>query len=486
MSNQKSLKGNIVLNIIYKLSSILFPILVYPYVSRVIMAENMGKVSFYNSLTNYIIMLGSLGISTYGVRVVAQLRDNKRSLSIAAKELLVINTAATGIALAVLFGAAFFSAKLKQNTILLAISCLQIVLAPFSMDWLYSGLEDYRYITTRSIAIKAISIVCIFTFVRQKDDFIIYAAINAFGYIGNYVFNLIHARKFIDIRIKAQLHFKKHINAVLILFASIMAVNIYTNVDTIMLGFINGDRAVGLYDVACKGKLVLLSLINAISAVLFPHLTHCLATGDLAAYNDILRKSIILVFDISIPMSLFFIFEAKDVILFLGGESYLDAVECMQILMPILIISGFSNITGNQILLPHGKDSAFLAAVIVGALVDVGLNVMLMPRYSLYGAAIATLIAELSQMLIQLTKSKEWLKGNVEWKELLKVILSAVTALLFVMLAPKSMTNSPVLHLIFYSFLFAAAYFCMLLLLKETFILELKSDLIRRLTKKAD
>ena len=306
MQKVSSLRKNAFLNIVYKLSSILFPLITYPYVSRILLADNLGRVSFFTSLTNYMLMIGSLGISTYGIRIVAKTRNNKRELSVVVKELLIINLVVTFIASLFLISSIIFVEKFQKNLLLMFISLCQILIAPLGMEWLYGGLEQYEYIAKRSITMKIISLIFIFLFVHEKEDYIIYAAILMLGYIGNYICNFVYSKKFIDYSIKQKWKLKRHLKAVLILFASILAINIYTNVDTLMLGFIKGDRAVGLYDVACKGKLVLLSLINAISTVLFPRLSYYLAEKDIVSYNKVLKKSISVIMGIAIPLSIFF------------------------------------------------------------------------------------------------------------------------------------------------------------------------------------
>ena len=190
---KRSLKVNATLNIIYKLSSIVFPIIVYPYVSRILLADNMGKVSFFTALTNYAMMIGSLGVSTYGVRATARVRDSKKELSITVKELMRLNFIVTLIVILVLLGTVPFVTRFRQNWPLLVVSCIQIMIAPFSMEWLYNGLEQYDYITRRAITIKVISLVLIFAFVHKRNDYIVYAAITAFGYVGNYIWNFIHS-----------------------------------------------------------------------------------------------------------------------------------------------------------------------------------------------------------------------------------------------------------------------------------------------------
>ena len=473
MQKKSSLQKNAMLNITYKLSSILFPLITYPYVSRILLADNIGKVSFFSSLTNYMMMVGSLGISTYGIRTIAKVRDNKKKLSVVTKELLSINLAVTCIVSLLLMISIIFIGKFQKNLPLIFISLGQILIAPFSMEWLYAGLEQYEYIAKRSISIKIISLVLIFLFIHKKDDYIVYAAILALGYVGNYVCNFIYSRKFVNYNSKEKLQVRQHLKAVLILFASILAINIYTNVDTVMLGFINDDRSVGLYDIACKGKLVLLSLINAISTVLFPRLSYYLAENDICSYNKVLKKSISTIMGIAIPLSMFFIIEAKDVVIFLGGYDYEDAALCMQILMPILIISGFSNITGNQILLPHGKDISYMKAVISGAIVDVVLNLVFMPKYSLYGAAFATLMAEIVQMLLQLWQAKKFLESNIDFLELLKITIACIVATTVTYILRIINSFSVIVNLIFGFIFYIIVYLFMLKIFRTKVVCEL-------------
>ena len=293
------------------------------------------------------------------------------------------------------------------------------------------------------------------------------------GYVGNYVCNFIYSRKFVNYNSKEKLQVRQHLKAVLILFASILAINIYTNVDTVMLGFINDDRSVGLYDIACKGKLVLLSLINAISTVLFPRLSYYLAENDICSYNKVLKKSISTIMGIAIPLSMFFIIEAKDVVIFLGGYDYEDAALCMQILMPILIISGFSNITGNQILLPHGKDISYMKAVISGAIVDVVLNLVFMPKYSLYGAAFATLMAEIVQMLLQLWQAKKFLESNIDFLELLKITIACIVATTVTYILRIINSFSVIVNLIFGFIFYIIVYLFMLKIFRTKVVCEL-------------
>ncbi len=462
MTNRSSIKKNALLNIIYKLSSMIFPLIVYPYVSRILLADNLGKVAFFSNVTSYGLLLGSIGISTYGIRAVAKVRDNKAKLSKTVKELFLINSIITGIVLIALAVSLIWVDKFRSNLYLLFISMAQIAIAPLSMEWLYGGLEEYSYITKRAILFKIISLFLIFGFVRTREDYIKYALILAVSSVGNYICNIAFSRKFIYFRVYEKLEFVKHLKPSLTLFASLLAISVYTSLDSVMLGFINGDNAVGLYDMAVKAKTVTLSLINSISGVLLPRLSYYVAQNAKKQYNETLKKSIRIIFMIAIPLTVLFEIEARDVIIILGGNNYIGAVPCMRIIMPILLISGFSNITGNQILIPHGLDKYYTKAVVCGAITDIVLNILLMPRYSIYGAALATLIAEFIQMLVQSYYSRSYLKKRFDMTCMKRIVVSTLIAGIMVCMIKYIFIFHPFINILLYSFIFLGMYIAFL------------------------
>ncbi|WP_051541827.1 flippase [Clostridium lundense] len=468
----KSIKYNAILNIIYNITNIIFPLITFPYVSRILLTDGTGKVSFFTSIATYATMFASLGISTYGIRATAKVRDNKKELSKLVQELLGINLISTISVLAILIFSAFFVDKFQEEPILFFINCIIVTTAGIGLNWLYSGLEEYEYITKRSIVFKLISLVMVFAFVHERQDYIIYAAITAFSTIGSYICNFYYAHRIISFKLCDDLEFKKHFRPMVYLFASILAVSMYTNLDTVMLGFINGDTEVGLYTVAVKAKWLLLTTVNAISTVLLPRLSYYINEEKFDEFNRILKKSISTIIIIAIPLTFYFIIEAKDTILILGGLGYLNAVKCMQIIMPILLISGFSNITGNQILIPLGKDNCFMVAVVIGAVIDFILNLLLMPRYGCIGAAVATLMAEITQMIIQSWYARKYILHNINYKTIIKTIIATAIAVVFTLVLNNYLNVNALLSLIILGVAFFTTYGTILFILREPLVYE--------------
>lgn len=474
---ENSIKRNAFFNVVYTIVNMVFPLITYPYVTRVLSAVGMGKVSFFSSVSNYAIMFGSLGISTYGIRAVAKVRDDGKKLSKVTSELFWLNIIITVIVIFFLIATVPFIDKFSGDFFLLFINTVVIMSTPFGLNWLYSGLEQYSYITRRNIFFKTVSLILVFLLVKRNADYLLYAALTAFSTVGACLCNLLYSRKFVKICIAKSLKFKYHLKPMLLLFASILAVSVYTNLDTIMLGFINGDREVGLYTVATKVKWLLLSAVNAVSAVMLPRLSNYINNKKIDRYNQILKKSVSFIFLVTIPLAVYFILEAGDSILFLGGENYKDAIVCMKVLMPILVISGFSNITGNQILIPQGRDLQFMCALIIGAIVDVILNTLLMPCFGCIGAAMATLLAELTQMLIQCHYTQNDIRGTVEKNTIFKGIISTFIAAAGVIIFKGIINLNIFLRLFLTATVFFSTYGWCLLILKEKNVMEIMGQM---------
>lgn len=469
----RSVRRNAVLNITITCSNMLFPLLVFPYVSRVLQVDNMGRVSFFTSVAGYAVLVASLGLSTYGIRAVARVRDDREALIKTVQELLYMNLIVTAAVITLMLGSALFVDKFKEELTLLFANAVLVLSAPFGMSWLFAGLEQYEYIAKRTLFFKALSLIMIFMLVREPADYTVYAWITICSSAGSNICNFIYAGRFVTYIPRKNLQFKKHLKPMILLFASALAVNIYTNLDTVMLGFISGDVQVGLYTVAVHVKTVLLALVNAVSAVLLPRLSYYYSEKKEDALNHLLRKSISVIFMLSVPITLFFILTAKEWILLFGGQSYLGAVPCMQLIMPVLLISGFSNVTGNQILIPAGKDSCFMKAVASGAVLDLCLNALLMRPLGGVGAALATLLAELLQMMIQLYYAHTYILANIRWKTLINITVSALAASLLLLIV-RCMADFHVwLEMAVFSMVFFGTYGGCILGLREPAALEM-------------
>lgn len=479
--NIRSIKINVILNVLYTLMNAIFPLITYPYVSRVLSAVGIGRVNFFSQIANYCTMLAALGIGTYGIRAVARTRFDHEKLSKVVKELLYINIFLTFIVMLLYLIIAIILPQFRSNLPLVLINAIAIATAPFSLDWMYSGLEQYSYITKRDFIFKIISIIAIFLFVKTKSNYAIYAFILMGANLGTTICNFLYAREIINFSAKGRLNYKQHIKPMLTLFASIFAINVYFSLDTIMLGFIRGDRQVGLYTTAVKVENVLLSVVNAISIALLPRLSAYIQEKKYTEFNAILKKSISIIMAINLSLCIFFIITAHECVLILGGNSFSDATLSMQLLMPILVISGFSNITGNQILIPKEEEKYYTFAVSIGAVMDIIINCFLMKPFGATGASLATLLAECTQMSIQLYFCRKEIKRNINFRSLLKIVVSVIVATIALFAIRHYILDIPLLiNMVIQAVVFFGVVLLALLILKEENIVEIVTELIHR------
>ena len=305
------------------------------------------------------------------------------------------------VAYVILFFALAFVPRLQGDRTLYLIISLNIIFTCIGIEWMYRGLEEYTYITVRSIIFKFIALVAMFAFIHQKSDYLIYGGISIFAASASSILNFINARKHIYMHPVGGYQLRRHLKPVLIFFAMSIATTVYTNLDTVMLGFIKTDTDVGYYNAAVKIKGILVSIVTSLGAVLLPRASYYVEKGDLADLRRLSSKALDFVLVVACPLALYFILFAKEGIRFLSGPAYGGAVLPMQWIQPTIIFIGLTNILGLQILVPLGKEKYVLYSEIAGAVTDFGINMLLIPRLASTGASIGTLAAEFVVFVVQ-------------------------------------------------------------------------------------
>ena len=468
----QSIKINFVMNSILTMSSFIFPLITFPYVSRILLPSGIGKVSLATSVITYFTMFAQLGIPTYGIRACAKVRDNRKELTKVSQELLIISIIMSAISYMILFILLFSVSKFRCEKELYVILSFTILLTAIGMEWLYKALEQYTYITMRSVIFKFIALIAMFFLVHKQTDYVVYGGITIFAASASNILNLFNAYKYINLKPVGNYNFKRHIKPVLIFFAMSCATTIYTNLDTVMLGFMTTDADVGYYNAAVKIKVILVSVVTSLGTVLLPRASYYIQMGELKEFRRITRKALNFVFLMAMPLMLYFIYFAKEGIFFLSGDNYVGAIIPMQVIMPTLLLIGITNILGIQILVPTGREKIVLYSEIVGAIVDVIINALLIPVYASTGAAIGTLIAEFAVFFVQIYILRDEILDAFRYIPYVKIII----ALLFgsiISLGVKMLNVGCFFSLIISSILFFGSYGVVLLILKEELIFEI-------------
>ena len=479
MAQKHSLKLNFVMNAILTMSSFIFPLISYPYVSRILLPEGTGKVSFATSLIAYFIMFAQLGIPTYGVRACSRVRDDRQALTRTAQELLIINLIMTALSYTALFLALLFVPRLRAERTLYLLVSLSMIFNTIGMEWLYKALEQYTYITVRSIAFKIVALIAMFVLIHSREDYVIYGGITILASSASGICNFVHARRFISLRPVGGYRFRPHLKAVAVFFAMACASTVYTNLDTVMLGFMTSDETVGYYNAAVRIKSILVSIVTSLGAVLLPRASYYVERGEMDRFRQITRKALNFVFLAAVPMMIYFMVFARQGIFLLSGENYAGAVRPMQWIMPTLLFIGLSNVLGIQILVPLNREKVVLWSIIAGAAVDVVLNVALIPQYGASGAAAATSVAELVVLAVQffvLGKEATGAFAAVSFGKLLPALVVGVAAASWVLL----MQWGSFVTLLLSGILFFGSYLAMLLVLKEEMVKQLLLQLLKR------
>lgn len=483
MKKEKSLTVNFIMNIILSMSAFIFPLITFPYVSRVLLPIGTGKVSFANSIIAYFALFAQLGIPTYGIRACAIVRDDKEKLTKTVQELLIINTIISVLVYIVFIIALFTVPKMRSDSTLFLITSTTIFFNVIGVEWLYKALEQYSYITIRSIIFKFIGLILMFILVKNSSDYVWYGFITIFAASASNIFNFINLHKYVSLKPVGNYNFKVHLKAVTIFFAMSCATTIYTNLDSVMIGFIKGATENGYYNAAVRIKSILVSIVTSLGAVLLPRASYYLENNYIDEFKKISKKAINFVILISIPMMIYFIMFAKESILFLAGDSYAKSIAPMQIIMPTLLFIGLTNIMGIQMLVPLGKEKYVLYSEIAGALIDLVLNALLIPRYGAAGAAVGTLVAEVVVWIVQFKYLKNDIIPIFKTIRYPLILLAAVISAAVAGLT-KILDWHPFFILVVSAILYFGIYFLVLIIGKEELILELKDKFLGRIVRK--
>ena len=406
-----SLKVNSILNIIKTCSSIVFPLITFPYVSRVLLPDNIGKVSFAQSYVSYFALIAALGLATHAIRECATVRNDKDELSNVASQLFSINLITTVFSYVVLFVSLFLYKDLDNYVELILIESISIFATTVGADWLNSAMEDFKYITIRTILFQLVSLILVLLFVRTQDDYYNYAIISVLSSAGANITNIWYRRKYCKIRFTFHINWKKNIPPVAFLFAMQLSITIFNNADVTMLGLMKGDYQVGLYSTAHKMNRIVSQVVQSLSLVIIPRLTVYFNNNDFINANKLLRKVLGFNLTLGLPCVVGVIMMANEIIFLIGGTEFMEAVPVIRVLILSLMFSLVGgSFLGNAILIPMKKEKYYMIICIITAVANVLLNILLIPKFAAVGASISTAFNGLLIMILLMFKVDKRIK----------------------------------------------------------------------------
>lgn len=394
----QSVKVNYILNLINTGTQMLFPLITFPYVCRVIEADGIGQINFFQSIISYISLFTCLGIPMYAIREIARDRSDVVQMNRTAMEILLLHSMLTLVGYAIVAILCLTVPQIQVNIPLFLILSLTIFFTAIGCEWFYRGIEDFKYITIRGLVIKTVSVVLLFIFVKSKTDLLYYGCYTVFGVLGGNIFNFFRLRKYIHREniIFSELHIKRHVKPVLKVFSFSVVTSIYLQLNTVLLGFLKNALAVGYFAAATKVMQMLLTMSACLGSVMMPRASHLIAENKEDEFNRLIQKSYDFTLAIALPMTIGLIFCAPSLITALCGVKFEHSILPSQIIAPIILMVAISNVFGIQVLFPKGKINIVTLCCGIGAVADLILNLCLIPFFSYIGTSIAYLGAEVA------------------------------------------------------------------------------------------
>lgn len=424
--NKKKLAQNAILNLIKTISSLIFPLITFPYISRILGVENLGAYNFSTSIISYFTLIAGLGISTYAIREGARYREDKKKLSEFSSEVFTINVIATVLAYLLMFVCIFLFDELRKYTSVILVLSVSIMFTTLGCEWIYNIYEDFKYITIRSIMFQVVSLILLFIFVRNANDLMAYSIITVMASSGANVVNIIARKKYLKIGLVFNKKLKKHLIPILVLFANSIATTIYINSDMTILGIISGDYYTGLYSVSTKVYTVIKTLLGAIIVVSIPHLVSLIGKNNLKEYRNTSSSILNVLLSFCVPTMIGIFCISKYIILILSGEEYVSATMSLQILSFALLFSIISWYYTSCVLIPFRKEKIVLAATTCSAIVNVVLNLILVPKFNINASAFTTLLAELISAIICYIYGRKYTQYRPPLNILISILVGSV------------------------------------------------------------
>lgn len=436
----------------------MFPLLTFPYLSRILGADGLGICNFIISYGQNYTIIAALGIPVYGIREIAKVGIDKEKRSKLFFEILSIHLFFTCLLLAIYLISIFLYADLREYKDLALLGGSLILINVFSIEWLFAGVNDFKYIAIRSVIIRALSVVAIFLFVKRRDDFSIYFLISVITIFFTAAVDVYSARKFITTKIALTVKgVLTHIKPVALLGVYMVLTSIYSVLPATLLGFMSTKSAVGYYYGANRIIRMVISFFSALITVMIPRLNLAVEEKQNEEYLSLINKALSAVITFGIPITLFVFLLADPIVMLLAGKNFVRSIIVIKIMSPIILIVAFAQIFVLLILSVNRKDQTMVLLSAIGMIISLAVNIIFIPSFAERATGVSQLVSELFVTLIAFFMANKVLKFNFPIKELFLNIL-CVIPFAFIFFCVSSFTDNNLL-LILITFLLCVSYF---------------------------
>lgn len=420
----KKVIKNYLYNLGYQVLIIILPLITTPYVSRVLGAKGIGTYGYTNSITQYFILFGCIGLNLYGQREIAYYQNNIQKRSKVFFELLLLRVITVFVSIILYY---FTFCQNSTYGYIFSIQMIDVIASMIDISWLYQGMEDFKKIVARNTLVKICGLIIIFVFVKSRADLPIYVlSYSATLFLGNLSMWL-YLPKFVKKINFNQLNIQQHLRPTIILFLPQIATSIYTMLDKTMIGALTGNTAeVGYYEQSQKIIRMAMTLATSLGTVMLPRVANLYKEGKEKEVKESMYSSFKFISFLVYPLCFGLIGISKGFVPWFFGNGYDKVIYNIMIISPIIFIIGYSNVIGTQFLLPTGRQKQYTLSVCTGTVVNLIFNFLLIPHFLSYGAAIATVVAEMSVTLVQIVATREIFSYKYVLKIIYKYIIASV------------------------------------------------------------
>lgn len=482
MERTSNVKKNTLFNTIKSIFGIIYPLITFPYISRVLLTENVGKINFGNSVVSYFALIASLGVTTYAVRECSKYKEDQAKLSEVSSQILSINVWSTIIAYLALGVTLIVARSLDNYRTIIIIQSSTILFTTLGADWLNTAMEDFRFIAARTMGMQVFSLVLMFRLVKGPEDYLTYAAISVLASSGANIVNIFYRRRYCRTKFVLHIDWKRHLPPILLLFSLILSQTIYTSSDTTILGLYKGDFQVGLYSTSVKIYNIVNLVVASVAWVVMPQLSASFAKRDYNQINNLLKYSLNFIIVLGLPCLIGLNVITKEIILLIAGETYLGAELSLRILTISLGCSFIGGWIGNMMMLPAGKERICLKSSIVSAVVNIVLNLFVIPVWGLNAAAATTAISEFLGIIIKCPYVEREIHIDGVKQMLLAPIVGSI-GIVGVSIIVRCLTKSPYLIAVLTILFSGFTYLAILILMKNEFAMNFLKPIISKVKR---
>lgn len=480
---KKSLTINAALSSLRTLTTIIFPLITYPYITRVLSVENIGRVNFGQSIVSYFMLLAGFGISTFAIRNGSQIRENNERLNVFANRVFTINIITTAISCGLLIIVTILPTKVAAYRTIILLQGITVAMSPLAVDWIYTIEEDFGYITLRSIMIQLLSLVFMFIFVKNENDVYLYVLLTSISTSLGNIFNFLHSKKYVKLKLVSDTHWNEYKSSILLFFVNSIATIIYMNSDTTILGILKDDYSVGLYSVAVKIYTIVKQVFNAVIATTIPRLAY-LRKNDVKEFENLTKRMLSIASICTIPAAVGLIILRKEVITLISGNNYLEAAPTLAILSAAIFFGILANILANGVLICMGREKCVVKATVVSAVGNAALNFVFIPFLSQNGAAITTFLAEMTVFGMSFYYSRDIVMHMIDFSEFRNAIVGCAVMLLASFPVSKMLVNSYLFTKIAVTIIVCAGvYAIVLLVFRDKVLFSILGQIKRKICK---